>query len=88
MQPLGAPRGACGNERCKQRQEMLVARMVLDRKRRLPAIVNEVIGLPVLDHQPTEQLAVHAVYLPDGHPPAKVRTFIDFLAEQLAPEPP
>ena len=41
-----------------------------------------------LDHPPTEQLAVHAVYLPDRHPPAKVRAFIDFLAGQLAPEPP
>jgi DNA-binding transcriptional LysR family regulator len=41
-----------------------------------------------LDHPPTEQLAVHAVYLPDRHPPAKVRAFIDFLAEQFAPEPP
>jgi len=41
-----------------------------------------------LDHPPTEQLAVHAVYLPDRHPPAKVRAFIDFLAGQFAPEPP
>jgi DNA-binding transcriptional LysR family regulator len=41
-----------------------------------------------LDHPPTEQLAVRAVYLPDRHPPAKVRVFIDFLAEQFAPEPP
>jgi len=42
----------------------------------------------VLDHPPTEQLAVHAIYLPDRHPPAKVRAFIDFLAGQFAPEPP
>ena len=41
-----------------------------------------------LDHPPTEQLAVHAIYLPDRHPPAKVRAFIDFIAEQFAPEPP
>jgi DNA-binding transcriptional LysR family regulator len=41
-----------------------------------------------LDHPPTEQLAVHAVYLPDRHPPAKVRALIDFLAEQFAPDPP
>ena len=41
-----------------------------------------------LDHPPTEQLAVHAIYLPDRHPPAKVRAFIDFLAGQFAPEPP
>jgi len=41
-----------------------------------------------LDHPPTEQLAVHAVYLPDRQPPAKVRAFIDFLASEFAPEPP
>jgi DNA-binding transcriptional LysR family regulator len=41
-----------------------------------------------LDHPPTEQLAVHAVYLPDRHPPAKVRAFIEFIASQFAPEPP
>jgi DNA-binding transcriptional LysR family regulator len=41
-----------------------------------------------LDHPPSEQLAVHAVYLPDRHPPAKVRAFIDFLAGEFAPEPP
>src|SRR6201984_75148 len=41
-----------------------------------------------LDHPPTEQLAVHAAYLPDRYPPAKVRAFIDFLASQFAPEPP
>jgi DNA-binding transcriptional LysR family regulator len=42
----------------------------------------------VLDHPPTEQLAVHAVYLPDRQPPAKVRAFIDFIAAQFGPEPP
>jgi DNA-binding transcriptional LysR family regulator len=41
-----------------------------------------------LDQPANESLAVHAVYLPDRHPPAKVRAFIDFLASQFAPEPP
>ena len=41
-----------------------------------------------LDQPANESLAVHAVYLPHRHPPAKVRAFIDFLASQFAPEPP
>lgn len=41
-----------------------------------------------LDQPTNERLAVHAVYLPDRHPPAKVRAFIDFIAERFAPEPP
>lgn len=38
--------------------------------------------------QPDRLSAVHAVYLPDRRPPAKVRAFIDFLAEHFSPEPP
>jgi DNA-binding transcriptional LysR family regulator len=41
-----------------------------------------------LDQPTNERLAVHAVYLPDRHPPAKVRAFIDFIATRFAPEPP
>jgi DNA-binding transcriptional LysR family regulator len=41
-----------------------------------------------LDQLANERLAVHAIYLPDRHPPAKVRAFIDFIASQFAPEPP
>jgi DNA-binding transcriptional LysR family regulator len=41
-----------------------------------------------LDQPTNERLAVHAVYLPDRHPPAKVRAFIDFIAKRFAPEPP
>ncbi len=39
--------------------------------------------------QPTIALdGIYAVYLPDRHPPAKVRAFIDFIATRFAPEPP
>jgi DNA-binding transcriptional LysR family regulator len=39
--------------------------------------------------QPTKELGgVYAVYLPERHPAAKVRAFIDFLASSFAPEPP
>ena len=39
--------------------------------------------------QPTEELGgIYAVYLPDRNPPAKVRAFIDFVAQYFAPEPP
>jgi DNA-binding transcriptional LysR family regulator len=41
-----------------------------------------------LDQPTNERLGVHAVYLPDRHPPAKVRAFIDFIATRFAPEPP
>jgi len=41
-----------------------------------------------LDQPTNERLAVHAIYLPDRHPPAKVRAFIDFIARRFAPEPP
>jgi len=41
-----------------------------------------------LDQPANERLAVHAVYLPDRHHPAKVRAFIEFIASQFAPEPP
>ena len=39
--------------------------------------------------QPTVELGgIYAVYLPDRHPPAKVRAFIDFIASRFAPDPP
>ncbi|MBV9564493.1 MAG: LysR family transcriptional regulator [Bradyrhizobium sp.] len=41
-----------------------------------------------LDQPPSELLSVHAVYLPDRQPAAKVRAFIDFIASEFAPEPP
>jgi DNA-binding transcriptional LysR family regulator len=45
------------------------------------------IALP-LDQPTHARLGVYAVYLPDRHPPAKVRAFIDFIAAEFAPEPP
>lgn len=41
-----------------------------------------------MDQPTSELLAVYAVYLPDRHPSAKVRAFIDFIAAKFAPEPP
>jgi DNA-binding transcriptional LysR family regulator len=41
-----------------------------------------------MDQPSSELLAVYAVYLPDHHPSAKVRAFIDFIAAKFAPEPP
>ncbi|MGJ4909890.1 LysR family transcriptional regulator [Bradyrhizobium sp. HKCCYLS2033] len=41
-----------------------------------------------LEVPPSDLLAVHAVYLPDRTPSAKVRAFIDHLAAAFAPEPP
>jgi DNA-binding transcriptional LysR family regulator len=39
--------------------------------------------------QPTVELGgIYAVFLPDRHPPARVRAFIDFIARRFAPEPP
>jgi len=39
--------------------------------------------------QPTVELGgIYAVYLPDRHPPAKVRAFVDFMASRFAPDPP
>ena len=39
--------------------------------------------------QPTIELGgIYAVFLPDRHPPARVRAFIDFIATRFAPEPP
>jgi DNA-binding transcriptional LysR family regulator len=39
--------------------------------------------------QPAVQLGgIYAVYLPDRQPPAKVRAFIDFIANRFMPEPP
>ncbi|MBK3659827.1 LysR family transcriptional regulator [Bradyrhizobium diazoefficiens] len=45
------------------------------------------VALP-LDQPEIQSSAVHAVYLPDRRPPAKVRAFIDFLAAQFSPDPP
>jgi DNA-binding transcriptional LysR family regulator len=39
--------------------------------------------------QPTVELGgIYAVFLPDRHPPAKVRAFVDFIATSFAPDPP
>lgn len=39
--------------------------------------------------QPTVELAgIYAVFLPDRNPAAKVRAFIDFIANRFAPQPP
>ena len=39
--------------------------------------------------QPTIELGgIYAVFLPDRHPPARVRAFIDFVASRFAPVPP
>lgn len=41
-----------------------------------------------LDHPPLEMPGIFAVYPSNRRPPAKLRAFIDFLAEQFAPIPP
>jgi len=41
-----------------------------------------------LDEPTIETSAVHAVYPSDRHPPAKVRTFVDFLVKRFAAVPP
>lgn len=41
-----------------------------------------------LDQPEIQTSAVHAVYLPDRRPPAKVRAFIDFLVARFAPVTP
>ncbi len=41
-----------------------------------------------LDHSTLALGGIYAVYLPDRHPAAKVRAFIDFIAARIAPEPP
>ncbi len=46
-----------------------------------------IVALP-LDQPEIQSSAVHAVYLPDRRPPAKVRAFIDFLAARFSPDPP
>jgi DNA-binding transcriptional LysR family regulator len=40
-----------------------------------------------LDHNPAPLDGIFAVYPPDRRPPPKVRTFIDFLAENFRPVP-
>ena len=41
-----------------------------------------------LDQPTVEFGGIYAVYLPDRHPPPKVRAFIDFIATRFAPDPP
>jgi DNA-binding transcriptional LysR family regulator len=41
-----------------------------------------------LDHPPLELPGVFAVYPADRHPPAKVRAFVDFLAQRFGSNPP
>jgi DNA-binding transcriptional LysR family regulator len=41
-----------------------------------------------LDHPTFALGGIYAVYLPDRHPPAKIRCFIDFIAGRFAPDPP
>jgi len=41
-----------------------------------------------LDKPTYEFGGIHAVYLPDRNPPAKLRAFIDFLVERLVPTAP
>jgi len=41
-----------------------------------------------MDHPTVEFGGIYAVFLPDRHPAAKVRAFIDFIAIRFAPEPP
>jgi DNA-binding transcriptional LysR family regulator len=41
-----------------------------------------------LDQPTVEFGGVYAVYLPDHHPAAKIRAFIDFIANRFAPVPP
>jgi DNA-binding transcriptional LysR family regulator len=40
-----------------------------------------------MDH-PTIEVGIYGVFLPEHHPAAKVRAFIDFLVGRFAPEPP
>ena len=41
-----------------------------------------------LDQPTVEFGGIYAVFLPDRHPAAKLRAFIDFIANRFAPEPP
>jgi DNA-binding transcriptional LysR family regulator len=41
-----------------------------------------------LDQPTVEFGGIYAVFLPDRHPPAKVRGFVDFIATSFAPDPP
>jgi DNA-binding transcriptional LysR family regulator len=41
-----------------------------------------------LDQPTVEFGGIYAVFLPERHPAAKVRAFIDFIATRFAPEPP
>ncbi len=41
-----------------------------------------------MDHPTLDLGGIYAVFLPEHHPAAKVRAFIDFLVTRFAPEPP
>lgn len=41
-----------------------------------------------LDYPTIEFIGIYAVYLPEHHPAAKIRAFIDFLVGRFMPEPP
>ena len=41
-----------------------------------------------MDRPAAEFGGIYAVYLPERHPAAKLRAFIDFIAQRFAPEPP
>jgi DNA-binding transcriptional LysR family regulator len=41
-----------------------------------------------IDHPTVEFGGIYSVFMPDRHPAAKVRAFIDFIANRFAPEPP
>src|SRR5229473_980752 len=41
-----------------------------------------------LDQPNVELGGIYGVFLPDRHPPARVRAFIDFIADRFAPQPP
>ena len=45
--------------------------------------------VPIMLDQPTGEFGgIYGVYRPQRNPAAKVRAFIDFMIEQLAPVPP
>jgi len=41
-----------------------------------------------LDQPAVELAGIYAIFLPDRHPAAKVRAFVDFIATRFTPEPP
>jgi hypothetical protein len=54
-----------------------------------PLVLRASTLLALTMDQPTVEFGgIYAVFLPDRHPAAKVRAFIDFIATRFAPEPP